>query len=55
MFGLTPATRILKELKPDHETRVIPISAKEESDAKSLGMAACDFISKPFDVNYLTK
>jgi len=43
---------VLKELESDNETPVMAISAKEENAAKSLGTGACDFISKPFDVNY---
>jgi DNA-binding response OmpR family regulator len=44
---------VLESLQPASTMPVIAFSAKPENATKALGMGACDFISKPFDVDHL--
>jgi two-component system KDP operon response regulator KdpE len=44
---------VLQNLKPGNKLPVIVFSARPENATKALGMGACDFVSKPFDIDHL--
>ncbi|MNY61017.1 Phosphate regulon transcriptional regulatory protein PhoB [compost metagenome] len=51
-------TDICTDLKTDHFTKHIPIivmSANDKNKEKSIAAGANDYISKPFDIDYIVK